>query len=412
MGRFGTITDVLTASNGRGKWDRQRIAGELKRLHRDGQDICSRQLRESHPQLHSAAIHHFGSYRAAIEAAGIDYADVSHIPARHWSREAIIEELQRRRGQPLHQAAMERSDPALVMAAYRYFGSYRRAIEAAGMDYKAIRARARRIWNTRRIIAELRRAGRDGAGVWQGAIKRNRPSLLRAAQRYFGSYQRAARAAGFDAAALRPPPFRRWSPPNVIAELRRMHREREPLNPTYLRKEHPYLFRVCARRFGCYRKAVAAAGIEYDAVARTLGKPMPREQVIARLRSLSERGKDLRYNAVARSEPRLLDAARRRFGTYRDAVEAAGIPYPPLPPLRHWTEDLVLKTLRNLNRADVDLRYKHMKRCYVPLYEAARYYFGAFTNAIREAGIDYNEVVRRHLGRARDAKRSTRLVPS
>lgn len=412
MGRSATFMDVpRAASNGHGgKWDRQRIATELLRLRRAGHDICSRNLRRSHARLHSAAIHHFGSYRAAVESAGIDYGTVCHEPPHHWSREAIITELRRRGGQPLHQAAMERDAPALVMAAYRYFGTYRRAIEAAGMDYESVRARARRIWNTRRIVAELRRAGRDGNGLWQGAMKRSRPSLLRAAQRYFGSYRRAARAAGIEAAALRPPAYRRWSPPKVLEELQRMHRDREPLNPTYLRKERPYLFRVCAHRFGSYRKAVTAAGIEYDSVARTLAKPMPAEQVVVRLKALLGRGKDLRYGAMSHCEPRLLDAARRRFGTYRAAVEAAGIAYPPLPPLRHWTEPIVIKTLRDLNRADVDLRYQSMKRCYMPLYEAARYYFGSYTNAVRAAGIDYDTIVRRHLRHSGQANRPARRV--
>lgn len=399
MGRIGSVAAIRATGGRQTTWDRSRIIEKLRRLHRAGRDICSRQLRVSHPRLHSAAIHHFESYRAAVKAAGIDYDRVCHAPEHHWSKQAVVDELRKRKGKPLHQAAMERVAPALVMAAYRYFGNYRRAIEAAGMDYTMVRVRAPRLWNPRRILAELRRAGKEGGGLWQGAIKRSKPSLLRAAQRYFGSYRLAARKAGIDLESLRPPDFRRWSPPKLLDELRRMHREREPLNPTHLRKAHPYLLRVCERRFGCYRKAVTAAGIEYDSVARTLAKPMPAETVIIRLKSLCERGKDLRYGAMAKSEPRLLDAARRRFGTYRAAVEAAGIAYPPLPPLRHWTEPLVLQTLRELNRADVDLRYASIKRCYLPLYEAARHYFGNYTNAVRQAGIDYDAVVRRHLRR-------------
>lgn len=390
------------------KWDTKTISLELRRLYRLGHDICSRNLRRSHSSLHAAAIHWFGSYRAAVEAAGIDYARVCHEPENHWSREAIIRELRRRKNQPLHQGEMEREMPALVLAAYRYFGNYRKAIEAAGFDYEHIRVRPQHVWNPRRIVTALRRARHNGNDLWHGALKRSEPSLLRAAQRYFGSYHRAAKAAGIEASALRPPPFRRWSGPCVVEELKRMHRERQPLNPTHLRKTRPYLFRVCGRRFGCYRKAVAAAGIEYTSVARILHPPMPAEQVISRLQVLFERGKDLRYGSMARCEPRLLEAARRRFGTYRDAVEAAGIAYPPLPPLRHWTEPLILRTLRDLNRAGVDLRFSFMKRCYLPLYEAARYFFGAYTNAVREAGIDYDDVVRRQLDLRRKAVRSPR----
>ena len=387
-------------------WDTARIARELKRLHASGHDICSRNLRRTHPRLHSAAVHWFGSYRLAVEAAGIEYRRVCHEPEHHWSREEVIAQLRRRKGGPLHQSAMEREVPALVVAAYRYFGNYRKAIEAAGLDYGHIRVRPRRLWNARRIVTEIRRASRDGSGLWHGAMKRTSPNLLRAAQRYFGTYRDAAKAAGIEKAALRPPPFRRWSAPIVLEELQRMHRESEPLNPTYLRKYRPYLFRVCGRRFGCYRKAVAAAGIEYASIARILHRPLPAPQVVSRLQALFERGKDLRYTAMARCEPRLLEAARRRFGSYRAAVEAAGIAYPPLQPLRHWTEPLVLRTLRDLHRAGVDLRYAYMKRCYLPIYEASRYYFGSYTNAVREAGIDYARVVQTQLRQARRTVRA------
>ncbi len=88
----------------------------------------------------------------------------------------------------------------------------------------------------------------------------------------------------------------------------------------------------------------------------------------------------------------------------RPAVEAAGIAYPPLKPIKHWTEPLIIKTLRELHRANVDLRFAKMKRNYLPLYEAARYYFGFYTNAVREAGIDYERVVQQQLKLRRKQK--------
>jgi hypothetical protein len=378
-------------------WSRDRITFELKRLHRARVEICSRNLRRTHSRLHSAAVHWFGSYRAAVEAAGINYSAVCHEPENHWSKKAIVAQIRKRKGKPLHHCAMEREMPALVLAAYRYFGTYRKAVEAAGFDYTAVRVRPHRIWNPRRILTELKQAKRERSGLWRGAIRRSRPRLLRAAEHYFGSYRRAAKAADIGPAALRPPPFRRWSPSALLEELTRIHSEKEPLNPTHLRKNRPYLIRACAKRFGSYRNAIAAAGIEYTSVARILSKPMPAEEVVTRLQSLDQRGKDLRYAEMGRREPRLLEAARRRFGSYRAAMHAAHIAYPPLPPIRHWTEPLVCRTLRDLHRAGVDLRYAPMKRRYLALYEACRHYFGFYTNAVRQAGIDYDRMVSHQL---------------
>jgi hypothetical protein len=404
------LSDVMATKLVR--WDCNRISSELKRLHVRRLDISSRGLRKTHSSLHAAAIHWFGNYSKAVQAAGIDYAAVSRQPVNRWSKDEIIAQIRRRKGKPLHHAAMQREMPALVLAAYRYFGTYRKAVEAAGIDYEGVRVRPQRVWNSRRILRELKEEKRAKSGLWQGEIKRKRPDLLRAAQRHFGSYGRAAKAAGYSEAALRPPPFRRWSHKEVVAELQGLHRRREPLNPTHLREHRPYLIRVSARRFGSYRKAVAAAGIDYTSVAKILAKPMTPQEVASRLAALHERGKDLRYAAMEKAEPRLLDAARRRFGSYRDAVEAAGIAYPPLKPIKHWTEPLILNTLRELHRGKVDLRYAKMKKRYLPLYEAARYFYGFYTNAVREAGINYDRVVQDQLAlqRSRSVKGKLALV--
>jgi molybdenum-dependent DNA-binding transcriptional regulator ModE len=294
------------------RWDRDKIARELGQLHKSGSDLGSRSLRRTCPSLHSAAIHWFGSYSKAVEAAGIDYKKVSHQPANRWSEKEIIRQLKQRRGKPLHPAAMEREMPALVVAAYRYFGTYRKAVEAAGYDYESVRVRPQQIWNPRRIVRELKQVKKTESGLWQNEIRRKRPRLLQAARYHFGSYSRAARAAGFSSELLKPPPFRFWSERAVVAELQRMHRRRERLNPTHLRQHRHGLIQASARRFGSYRKAIAAAGIEYTSVAKIVSPRMDPTEVIARLATLHERGKDIRYVAMMKNEPRLLDAARRR----------------------------------------------------------------------------------------------------
>ena len=57
-------------------WDKPRILQELRRLHRDGADLSYSHLARQQQALLSAAAYHFGSYRIAIEKAGIDYAEV------------------------------------------------------------------------------------------------------------------------------------------------------------------------------------------------------------------------------------------------------------------------------------------------------------------------------------------------
>ena len=317
-------------------WDCDRICEELRKLFRAKHDISSRTLRRTHSKLHAAAIHWFGSYRKAIEAAKIDYDRVSRRSKNFWNRESIIKELRRlhKAGQPLHHAAMERSHPHLVVVAYRYFKTYRRAVQAAGIDYLQVRIRPPRTWDRSRVQRELKRMHRDRMGLWERQVRRTAPYLPRAAKQLFGSYPAAARAAGIAKDALVPPDYRYWSPQRVIDALQEMHRQNKPMYPARLMATQPYLLRVSAKRFGSYRKAIEAAGLEY-----------------------------------------------------------------PVRPLRHWSEALVLQTLRDLHAEGADLRYTPVKTKRLPLYEAARYYFGTYQNAVRVAGIDYDKVVARHLQR-------------
>jgi hypothetical protein len=381
------------------KWNPQIIRKELRELFRGGKPMNSRRLRESRPTLFSAANHWFGSYRAAIEAAGLKYEKIRLEDPNRWSRENIILELRRlrREGKELHHNAISQHMPELVTAAYRYFGTYRKAVEAAGIDYLKVRIRPQRTWNKKRIISELKELERAGRGLWARSVRTTHPYLPRVAKEHFGSYPAAARAAGITPSAIKPPPYRIWSRQHVLDTLKQIARKDiNALAPTRLREEKPYIVRAAAKRFGSYRKAVEAAGVDYLKIARVYARSMPDHEVIARLQTLQQRGRDLRYSAIDQAEPRLLNAARRRFGSYSAAMQAAGIAYPPLPPLRHWSEKMVLNTLLNLHDRREDLRYRAVKKLRLPLYQAARYYFGTYENAVKVAGIRYTPMAASH----------------
>jgi len=377
------------------KWNERIIRRRLRELLRQGVPLNSRSIRQTNCPLFSATMHWFGSYRAGVEAAGLEYEKIRLQDPHRWSRDAVIRELRRFRRErlPMHHQGMSRQMPELVTAAYRYFGTYRRAVEAAGINYLDVRIRPQRIWDKRRIISELKQLRRDRRGLWARSVRLTHPYLPRVAKSHFGSYRAAARAAGISAEAIKPPPYRKWSSQRVLEALKEIAApDEKALAPTRMRNERPYLVRAAARRFGSYRRAVEAAGVDYLSIARVLARPMPPHEVIARLQALQQRGKDLRYSAINRTEPRLLNAARQRFGSYQEAMQAAGIAYPPLPPLRHWTEKLVLNTLLDLHARGEDLRYRAVKKHRLPLYEASRYYFGSYVNAVRVAGIRYTRM--------------------
>jgi hypothetical protein len=104
-------------------------------MHAEGRNLSFAAVRDrSRGSLLGPALHRFGSWRKAIEAAGIDYATVERV--REWSRETVLRELRARRdgGRELRGGAIQKEDLRLWAAAKRHFGSYQAALDAAGIS--------------------------------------------------------------------------------------------------------------------------------------------------------------------------------------------------------------------------------------------------------------------------------------
>src|SRR5438552_6476548 len=182
-------------------WNQKRILRELRRLHKAGKNLAYTYVAKIDQSLLSAAAYHFGSYRDAIAAAGIDYRNVLRRP--RWTKQNIIFLIKqgRRQGQDLHWSAVTRRGDELNLAAFaslqpRLFGSWDRALTAAGLDADDVAAY--RKWNRNLICFELRSRQQDSDELNSGAVQADDPSLHAAAIRYFGDYDHALKASRID----------------------------------------------------------------------------------------------------------------------------------------------------------------------------------------------------------------------
>ncbi len=118
---------------------KERIIEELQALAASGSVPDSKTLRETRPDLYRAARRPetFGSFQSALVAAGL--AEEEPKQRIRWSRERVKLGVQvlARRGVGLSQQEALAVSPALVAAAKskRHFGSWGKAVEAAGFDY-------------------------------------------------------------------------------------------------------------------------------------------------------------------------------------------------------------------------------------------------------------------------------------
>ena len=250
-------------------WDKQQVVDALRKLHRSGVDLSYNALARKKQSLVSAAAYHFGSYRKAVERAGIDYASVTRRP--RWDKGAIINLIKqaRRNGEDLHWSAVTNRRDELAKAAFaslqpRLFGSWDRALHGAGLD--ADQVNRYRKWTKNGIVFELRQRYRDHEPLNSGAIQREDPGLHAAAVRHFSTYDDALRAARLDPQKVRE--RRSWEKQDVVRGLKQAHKSGKPLSDSAVRRDHPALYGAAVRLFGSFTAARTAAGIHWKRRAR------------------------------------------------------------------------------------------------------------------------------------------------
>jgi hypothetical protein len=244
-------------------WTKQSIIRELKRLHKSGSPLSYNALAKRKQALLSAAAYHFGSYRKAVERAGIAYNEVVRRP--RWTKQTIIALIKkaRRKDQDLSWSAVITRRDELAKAAFaslqpRLFGKWVRALQAAGLD--ADEVSRYRAWDRNTIVFELRERRRDKEDLSSGDLQTGEPALHAAAVRYFGAYDRALRAAGIDPRLVRR--RRAWDRSAVARALRGLSRRGEKLSDTAVRKADPGLHGAAVRFFGSFTSARRAAGLD------------------------------------------------------------------------------------------------------------------------------------------------------
>lgn len=251
------------------RWDNERIIKRLKSLHKTGRPMAYSKLAKREQSLLSAATYHFGSYRKALTAAGLEYREILQRP--RWTRARIIAQIKqaRRAGTDLHWSAVTRRGDELSRAAFaalqeRLFGSWVRALHAAGLDADDI-ARYRN-WNRNTVAFELRSRAQDGDSLSSGALQKDDPGLHAAAIRYFENYDAALRAAKLEPADHR---LRRsWNKRDIVAALKKCHRDGMRISDTQIRRNNGALYGAAVRLFGSFTAARQAAGLRLKAGAK------------------------------------------------------------------------------------------------------------------------------------------------
>ncbi len=339
------------------------VKAEIKRLKDADADLSHTavSLLPYGTQLTSAGIRFFGTWEAALDAARVPKRlrgkrkhyetanDVLHAIATRIENEFPLS--------PLELYFGSRSDIELWKKSFEHFGSWRKAVAEAGGNAKHGRQAGHTPFSTKaKVIAELKRRAAAGQLLARRELtsKEDDKQLYAMATGFFGTWQAAVRASGVDPKSYHEKnlnPKRKYTDPeHVLAAIRRRRREGQPLNArglTHGDHQDAALLYTARKLFGSWQGAIDAAGIDYRNVAR---KQQDYESM-----------KERTYRTYS-TRQEVIDEIQRRV---RESL-----------PINH----------RALGHGEVDVRDW-------PLLRAGKAFFsGDWDRALRAAGVDLKKV--------------------
>jgi hypothetical protein len=175
-----------------------------------------------------------------------------------------------------------------------------------------------------------------------------------------------------------------------------MYEAEEELNYAYIAENQVALLRAATRYFGSWRAAVEFAGLSYEDVRKY--RMWTRDRILERIRELYAEGADLSWRQVSTVvDPQLAAAStkHKHFGSWKSAIQAAGLDYAQIRRYQKWDDEAVIRRLRELYEKGVDLNAKSMEEYDITLITAARRRFDSWHKALEAAGLDYKTIVLR-----------------
>ena len=241
-----------------------------------------------------------------------------------WTAERVLNEIRqwKEKGEALYANHVRLNYQELLAASIRYYGSWQKAVEAAGISYEAVRKY--RKWSKEVIVEEIRSLAARGFDLsFRSMALSQHNSMVYAAIRpkYFGDWRAALEAAGLASEEIYR--YRSWDMEGILEEIRRLQTEGADLSSKSMDESSNKLIATARRRFGNWGRALESAGINYDDIRRR--RRWTRESVAEGILELKAQGVKLITPEVKKANPSLFAAACKKhfYGTWKKALKAA-----------------------------------------------------------------------------------------
>ncbi|GLV66767.1 hypothetical protein Bmyc01_54360 [Bacillus mycoides] len=141
-----------------------------------------------------------------------------------------------------------------------HMGGFRNAKIQAGLEVL-------KQWNKEKVIKEIKRLHTENVDLSIRSMIPYDSSLLGAANRHVGSWEKAIELAGINYEEVNPYSWREsWEEENVLKSLKEIHDKGEEMTASRMFSDHASLYIATRKRFGSYEKALELIGLNYDEI--------------------------------------------------------------------------------------------------------------------------------------------------
>ncbi len=242
-------------------------------------------------------------------------------------------------------------------------------------------------WDHETIINYILDLHAKGIPLYSSYVHKNYSTLHRAAFRYFGNWEAAITAAGLDYDEISR--YRRWNRKRIVKQLRDLYKQDVDLSwRQFAAGPHSAVAyaAISKRYFGSWDAALEAAGIPVDEVRRY--NRWDADRIQEAVVDLEKTGVPLAAKHMQADYPGLYHAACRQFGSWREAIESIGLDYEDVAYRVQRTREEVINILGDLKEQGVNLSDTHMRRHYPAVHASAVRFFGNWSTARRNVGVD------------------------
>ena len=331
--RLARIPDPPRAWSEQEHWDEDRVVEDISDLAHLGEPLA---FSKAPDRLVNAGVRYFGSWDAALEAAGLD-PDEHRLRRKPYDEESMLARIRELARKHPTMTFGELHDLPDGQAMWRRFGSIDEAMRRAGLTSWPVRVN-RDAYTTDETVAALKVRHRAGKPLTKTAISTEDSRLNLGIQRNFRTMEAALTAAGLESEL---PDTIRWSREEVLRQLEQRRDAGKPLHASAVQADCATLYAAAIKFFGSHMAVARRFGAEPRQINWT------EKTALAELRRLAKKHRPLKSTDVPNG---LLNASRRFFGTWEQICAAAGADGLDHVPRGYWTRERIIDELRKRAR--------------------------------------------------------------